>query len=709
MSAASQPVSLAQAPRCGARTRGGAACRSPAVGGGSGRCRMHGGKGSGAPRGNRNAFKHGVRSARFRAMARYVRASSRLLKDAAVLATLRALPPAALAVPAGATCENRAINPMQRDNVRPRAPRPGAEMRRPVESRLQPLAEVRPGQRPCGPSKNGNDRPGKTSEYNSLKESKKGVGPTAAVQLAPVRELSQAPAVLNRRRNDTRRSSMIDRRQGIALLGALVAFGGNALAAPRRAPPGQPFSWDWLRGRAAALAHGRPRPLPHPDPRAQAIDYDAANRIVFRPDRTIFGDGYGVQLFPLLKTAPIPVRVWIVEDGRAREIEHSEDMFEVTPGAGPSPHPVPGIAGFRVMNKGGVGDWLAFLGASYFRTAGAFDQYGLSARGLAIDTGLDGREEFPLFTSFWLERTGEGLTVYALLEGPSVVGAYRFVNRSRREGIVQDVSMALWLRKDVERLGIAPLTSMFWYDEGNPQARIDWRPEIHDSDGLLIHNSAGERIWRPLGNPPRPTVNSFADPKGTGAFGLLQRDRAFDHYQDDGVFYEKRPSLWVEPKGDWGPGAVMLYEIPTRREYEDNIVAFWTPARPARAGSSFAFDYRLRWIGGEPAPSPLARVIDRWTGTAGRPGTDPIPNARRLVVDFQGPALQGLGRGSGVTAAVTLDRGKLLSVDCYPVVGQAARWRLIVDSTRSAQPANLRATLERGGAALSETLIHQFN
>lgn len=511
---------------------------------------------------------------------------------------------------------------------------------------------------------------------------------------------------------------MIDRRQSIALLGALMAFGGNALAARSRSPGGgQPFSWDWLCGHAAALARGPVRPLPTPDPLAQAIDYDAVNRISFRPDHALFApdgvdDGYAVRFFPIGRFAATPVRTWIVESGRARPIEHSTEMFAVRPGDGPPPSILPGVSGFRVMNKGGVGDWLAFQGASYFRSAGQLDQYGLSARGIAIDTGIDGREEFPAFTNFWLERTREGLVIHALLEGPSVVGAYRFVNRRQDQTeqgeVVQDVSMVLWLRKDVARLGIAPLTSMFWYDEGNPAARADWRPEIHDSDGLLVHNGSGERLWRPLGNPPRATTNSFADPKGARGFGLLQRDRNFDHYQDDGVFYEKRPSLWVEPKGDWGSGAVMLYEIPTSRETDDNIVAFWTPSKPARAGGSFAFDYRLRWIAGEPAPSALARVVDRWTGTAGRPGTDPIPNARRLVVDFEGMSLKGLGRGSGVTATVSIDRGRLLSVDSYPVVGRSGRWRLIVDSTRANQPANLRATLERGGATLSETLIHQF-
>lgn len=510
---------------------------------------------------------------------------------------------------------------------------------------------------------------------------------------------------------------MIDRRQSLLAMGALFALGSEALAAKPGPAKGQPFSWDTLKGQAAALARGKARPLPKPDPRAHAVDYDAANRISFREDKAIFrDDGYSIRLFPLLKAAPVPVDIWIVEGGRAQKIEHSEDMFAVGPGDGrsdaPAPHVLPGVSGFRVMNRGGVGDWLAFLGASYFRTAGALDQYGLSARGLAVDSGIDGPEEFPAFTSFWLERAEGGLVIYALLESPSVVGAYRFVTRhdARRggDGVTQDISMAIWLRKDVRRLGIAPLTSMFWYDEGNPRARIDWRPEIHDSDGLLIHNRAGERLWRPLGNPPRPTTNVFADSQGASSFGLLQRDRDFDHYQDDGVFYDRRPSLWVEPKGDWGPGAVTLYEIPTTKEYEDNIVAFWTPDRPAKAGTSFAFDYRLRWIAGEPVTPALARVVDRWTGTAGRPGTDPIPNARRLVVDFQGPNLEALGRDSGVTVAATVDQGKILSAETYPVVGQRGLWRLIIDTTEPNKPANIRATLERGNLPLTETLIHQF-
>ncbi|MES2497831.1 MAG: glucan biosynthesis protein [Pseudomonadota bacterium] len=697
--AAPEPLSLATAPRCGARTRQGAPCRSPAVQGRA-RCRMHGGKGSGAPRGNRNAWKHGGRSAWIRAVARYLRATSpvaiRALLAGGAGAGPAAVPEAGARAAAGAGWREKS----KKTNEQPHA------------------TETRASAPPAAP---GADRP----RFAASGPQNRGVAGRAPLalqrrfSLARYRNFPAAHGYHDCPRwtageTTPNRMGMIDRRQSMALLGStmlgsVLALGNPALAAPRAKAGGQAFGWDWLKGHAAALARSKAGPLPKPDPRALANTYDAANRISFRPDKTIFADdGYGVRLFPLLKAAPVPVEIAIVENGRAHRLEHSEDMFQVGPGEGPEPHILPGVAGFRVTNRNGIGDWLAFLGASYFRSSGPLHQYGLSARGLAIDTGIDGREEFPAFTHFWLERTRTGLTVYALLQGPSVVGAYRFVNRMEKDAVVQDVSSALWLRKDVQRLGIAPLTSMFWYDEGNPQARADWRPEIHDSDGLLIHNRAGERIWRPLGNPPRPTINAFADSRGGSAFGLLQRDRAFDHYQDDGVFYEKRPSLWVEPQGDWGPGSVMLYEIPTTKETDDNIVAFWTPDRPAKAGSTFAFDYRLRWLPGEPVAASLARVVDRWTGTAGRPGLEPIANARRLVVDFEGPALKGLDRQSGVTAAISIDQGKVLTVDAYPVVGQANRWRMIADVTRSARTANLRATLEKDGRPLSETVIHQF-
>jgi len=507
---------------------------------------------------------------------------------------------------------------------------------------------------------------------------------------------------------------MLSRRDSLAALAAVIAFASDAAraAAGPRLSQGEPFSWEGLKALAIARA-GQPWQPPQPLAEARAIDFEQAGRIAYRPGKALWpGDGdHETRFFPVHRFAAFPVSIAVVEGGRARTLPFSPDLFEVAPDRrGVRAHPPHGFAGFRLMNRGGKGDWLAFQGASYFRAAGALDQYGLSARGLAINTGIDGQEEFPSFTRFWLERgPDEAITVYALLDGPSVTGAYRFVNRRTAAGPIQDVTAAIRLRRGVARLGFAPLTSMFWYSEGNRAAAADWRPEIHDSDGLLLLTGTRESIWRPLSNPSRPTINSFQD-RGPQGFGLFQRDRTFAHYQDDGAFYEKRPNLWIEPQGDWGPGAVMLYEIPTQREIEDNIVAFWTPAGPAKAGNRYDIGYRLSWTAADPATAGIARAVDCWTGTAGPPGHEPTPGARRLVADFVGDRLAGLGRDSGVDADISVGGGTLIARYAYPVVGAASRWRVIADvAITGREPAILRAYLKRGRDALSETLIYPLD
>src|SRR6185312_14095878 len=196
--------------------------------------------------------------------------------------------------------------------------------------------------------------------------------------------------------------------------------------------------------------------------------------------------------------------------------------------------------------------------ASYFRTSGEDNQYGASARGIAINTAMPEPEEFPRFVEFWLEEPkvdAPSITIYALLDGPSISGAYRF-EAVKGRGAIINISADLYARTDIDRVGIAPLTSMFWYGENDRRYASDWRPEIHDSDGLAMWTGAGEHIWRPLNDDEHPSTSSFAD-KSPQGFGLLQRDRNFDDYLD-GVHYERRPSLWVEPLGDWGEGAVTL-------------------------------------------------------------------------------------------------------------------------------------------------------
>lgn len=466
----------------------------------------------------------------------------------------------------------------------------------------------------------------------------------------------------------------------------------RALAAQDRLGPPQTFSWDQLVARARGLAR---KDYAAPTASSSAVaDYDTMVRLTYGDAEAIAGH---VRLFPASKAiAPHAVTMHIVENGKARAIVDTAGLFIGGQHAD--------AAGFRVMDPSGRSDWLAYIGASYFRASGSRDQYGLSARGIAIDTGLPKGEEFPAFTEFWIEQLGTGrLRIHALLDGPSLTGAYAFDCSADNRGVVQDVNAALFFRRDIEELGIAPASTMFWYGESGQ--RGDWRPEIHDSDGLAILGRDGERVWRPLENPSRTTMSAFrADrPKG---FGLIQRDQSFDHYQDDGVFYERRPSLWVEPRGDWGAGAVRLLEMPTTSETQDNVAMFWCGDEPARAGRSQQLAYRLTWTSTDPSTDDAAHCVDVFEGPAGMPGTPPIEGARKYVFDFAGPALVGLDRSSGVEAATSLPPDAVIASNAYPIVGQQGRWRAMIDVRLGAlRQSEFRLYLKRGGGALSETVI----
>ncbi|HEY1560019.1 MAG TPA: glucan biosynthesis protein [Caulobacteraceae bacterium] len=495
---------------------------------------------------------------------------------------------------------------------------------------------------------------------------------------------------------------------GLAVAGL---FGGGWASAPDGGPrlgPARPFSFEALKKMARQRARSPYVPV-RPRADVEALDYDAINAIHYRPQAAVWRDrpGQAVEFFHLGRYATTPVRVSVVDGGQAREIIYDKALFDIPPGnpAARLPNHL-GFAGFRVLNAGG-GDWLAWLGASYFRAATPFNQYGLSARGIAIDTASPTPEEFPLFTAFWLGHDGDGtLAVFALLEGPSLAGAYRFACRKGQAGLVQTVEAELTFRRSVQRLGLAPLTSMYWYGASDRPDGADWRPQIHDSDGLAIWTGAGERIWRPLNNPPRVMSNAFRD-RGPRGFGLMQRDRTFADYQDDGAFYDRRPSLWVEPLATWGEGAVELVEIPTHREIDDNIVAFWSPATLPAPGQTIHVAYRLHWSDEEPTAVGAAKVVATRFGVAGRPGQPPLAGARKFVVDFAGGRLAELTRAGGVQASVALSHGSPSNLAAYPVEG-AARWRLIFDAPLGkGDTLDLRAFLRLNGEALTETWIGQ--
>ncbi|MFC4174735.1 glucan biosynthesis protein [Microvirga sp. GCM10011540] len=484
-----------------------------------------------------------------------------------------------------------------------------------------------------------------------------------------------------------------------------------------------PFSFEALKRRAREMAKEPYSAPPRPSPEVlEQIDYDAHGKIRFKTDLALWADGpsqFPVTFFHMGRFFQKPVRMHVVSDRQAREIIYDSAYFDM-PADSPA-RKLPensGFAGFRFQeSRNGrldwrKNDWVAFLGASYFRAIGELYQYGLSARGLAVDVAVHGKnEEFPDFTHVYFDTPQPGsdtVTVFALLEGPSVTGAYRFVMQ-RAAAVIMDIESAVFLRQDVSRLGIAPLTSMYWYSEKAKTTAIDWRPEIHDSDGLAMWTGSGERIWRPLNNPPRIITSAFVDenPKG---FGLLQRDRNFDHYLD-GVYYDRRPSLWIEPQGNWGKGSIQLVEIPTDDEIHDNIVAMWVPAEPARAGQSFDFRYRMSWSAEEPYPTPLARVVATRFGNGGQAGTVRPKGVRKFMVEFLGPPLAKLPNGVIPQPVLTASRGEFSNVLTEAVPNNVpGHWRTQFDLTvTGTEPVEMRGYLRNGDEVLSETWLYQYH
>jgi glucans biosynthesis protein len=480
----------------------------------------------------------------------------------------------------------------------------------------------------------------------------------------------------------------------------------------------QPFDYAWLKGHARSLASKAYRETAHAvPPEVEKLDWDQYQAIRYRPDHALWAKEkarFQVRFFHLGLFFKKPVQMFDVAGGVAQEFAYDPAMFNYGKSGLDGKH-LPqdlGFAGFQVFFHNDLTrDVAAFLGASYFRAVGAEMQYGQSARGLAVDCGMGRPEEFPVFTAFWFDRPARDagrMTVYALMDSPSITGAYRF-DIQPAPTLLIDVDAALYPRKPIDRLGIAPLTSMFQYGDNDRRMADDWRPEIHDSDGLALWTGAGEWIWRPLANPAELRFNAYQDENPRG-FGLLQRDRNFEHYQDDGAFYDRRPSVWVEPRAGWGKGSVQLVELPTADETFDNIVAFWNPAEKPRAGQELLFSYRLHWGSAMPVSPPFARVVATRTGMGGIVGQKRKHYSRRFVVDFSGGDLALLGRDAKVEPVISASRGDIEITSARPlesVRGYRATFDLKPTDTDTT-PIDIRLYLKAGGRPLTETWLYQW-
>jgi periplasmic glucans biosynthesis protein len=416
----------------------------------------------------------------------------------------------------------------------------------------------------------------------------------------------------------------------------------QAAPVPAAADIGEAIGPDHVQKLAQQLAT-RPFVKPKievPEP-FNKLTVEQYREIRFRREQAVWrGEklDYELQMFPMGWLYDAPVDLWLVDGGRARQLKADGTLFTVGVGGGPQAAPY-GFSGFRVhgpINRSDYFDeYLLFQGASYFRAVGRGQNYGLSARGLAINTARPGGEETPLFRAFWIEKPKPGaaeLVVHALLDSPSVTGAYRFGVLPGAATIL-DVDVTLYPRREIAHVGLAPLTSMFLTGSAHRRIQGDIRPAVHDSEGLAILNGRGERIWRPLTNPKKLQTSAFVDkdPKG---FGLSQRDRSFSSFEDLEGRYERRPTVWVETKGAWGDGAIELLEIPAEEEIHDNITVFWRPAKPIEADKPFKIAYKLHWADAVPVAWTGSRVRKTRIGALNKKGAIPF------VIDFDGPALK---------------------------------------------------------------------
>lgn len=472
------------------------------------------------------------------------------------------------------------------------------------------------------------------------------------------------------------------------------------------------FDFPSLRDRAQQLSRQPFEPATNRVPPAlRDLSYTEYQAIEFKHDKALWADQqlpFQIEFFLPGSVHSETVVIHEVLNGNTRRVAFSRDAFsfgtnqvELTPALD--------YAGFRIIhNTAQFGEVASFLGASYFRMIGRGQAFGASARGLALNTVEQAGEEFPVFREFWIRqpaKSDKSITVWALLDSPSAAGALEMVIAPGATTVAR-VKAALFARREVKQFGIAPLTSMFLHDENGRAPFQDFRPEVHDSDGLLIHTARDEFQWRPLESGKMMRANAYQEtnPKG---FGLMQRDRDFEHYQDLTARFESRPSVWIKPLGSWGRGSVQLVQLPTNLEYTDNVAAFWVPETPPKPGEALDLSYETWWTTNAVTPAAIGRVHATRVGTVETQAPPDDPHLR-FVIDFAGPGIEALSAREQLTADVHCGEGAAFVADTViknPINGT---WRLVIEITAPSKAVDLRALLKRNNQPVTETWMYTW-
>jgi len=468
--------------------------------------------------------------------------------------------------------------------------------------------------------------------------------------------------------------------------------------------------------------------------RQENLDYDKYREIEFRHERALWAADdlpFRVEFFHPGYLYQEPVHVYEFTATHVQPIRFVQDFFNYR--ALHIQNEIPadtGYAGFRLLNQlNDLGKWDeigAFLGASYFRLLGKDQRYGQSARGLALDCGEPDRpEEFPIFTDWWLgkpQKDDGQLKLFAILDSVSCAGAYQFLIHPGETTVV-DVEAELFFRdtnmvhavnaerQPVKTIGLAPLTSMFWFGKNSERKFDDYRLEVHDTDGLLVHMDSGEVLWHPLDNPPVMRHQIFSAPNVRG-FGLLQRERSFAAYQDMFNFYQLEPSVWIEPRGNWGDGDLHLVELSANYEGFDNIVVFWDPRNKPQPLQPYRLGYTLRWMS-ETDKLSNNRVVSTRVGLDSSKELNlSCANCRQFVIDFDGPALDAVPESNPPQAIANCSTNAMIFYNQILRNPYLGGWRVILKMQPrpgNINPVDLRCTLQKGTNILSETWSYQWS
>ena len=504
-------------------------------------------------------------------------------------------------------------------------------------------------------------------------------------------------------------SRYLPRLRGAALAALACLLSGCATVdAMRRVE----VDFGYVSGVAAERAQRRyrePGPLPEV---LQNLSYDKYQKIRYNNDKYLWRDeglSFAAGFFHLGYLYREGIKVHEFTPTHEQHIRYLPAFFDFEDKELESALPSSlDYAGFRLStnleNGQRYAEFVSFLGASYFRAIGYGHRYGVSARGIAVNAGLSDPEEFPRFTEVWLGKplgNSQEMVVYALLEGPSLTGAYKFVLRPGVETVIE-VKSRIFMRETVKSFGVAPLTSMFWRGENRASTESDFRPEVHDSDGAIILERDKDPVWRALDLDTKTRLSYIAVNAFTG-LGLMQRDRNFESYQDMEADYHLRPSVLVETKGDWGSGFVKLVELPTANEFDDNIIAFWEPVVLPEKGDVLNFEYTMRWTSATaPSEYPAAQV------SSTRVGEDlSYPGSHVFVVEFSG--VERSDSPPEVIATVgapsTLQDTRVM----WNPYSKAWRVMIRVDTVGPDDPAvELRCQLRFADATVSEVWAYQW-